>query len=162
MSDGYHTIACHWADNRNVYWYLDDEYTGVSKAGRDFVKDGLYVLFDQWTNTWDGLADKNSLNDNSRNTMYVDWIRTWKLEDGTSIINKGNSLETIVGMSGVGIIEIYDIRGRVITTIPFNNSETTVVQQLVQTRAGRLGTGLYFYRYVVGNNVIVNKRVKLF
>ncbi len=158
FSEGYHTIACHWADNRNVYWYLNDEYTGVSKAGRDFVKNGLFVLFDQWTNTWDGLADKNSLNDNSRNTMYVDWVRTWRLVDGTPIVNKVNPLGAFIGMSGK--VEIYDIRGRVIQTISSDN--ITEVNQLLRTRTKGLSTGLYLYWYIIGNKTIVNKKIRLF
>ena len=157
----YHMIAVYWVDARNFHFYLNDVYAGKCVSSRDFTRK-LNIYFDQWTNSWDGYATQSSLQDNSINTMYVDWVRTWKLETSTPIENNIDPPDAFQGMSGEGKVEICDIRGRVITTIPFNNSETTVVQQLVQTRAGRLGTGLYFYRYVVGNNVIVNKRVKLF
>ncbi len=43
----------------------------------------LELIFDLWTSEecyLGGLPQKEELNDNSKNTMRVDWVRTWKLE----------------------------------------------------------------------------------
>ena len=91
-NEDYHTFGVWWKDSKNIQFYLDGEpagsvVVGVDKSGktytdREFTRD-LEIIFDLWTadETWlGGLASKSDLNDNSINTMKVDWVRTWKLE----------------------------------------------------------------------------------
>ncbi|WP_396632928.1 hypothetical protein [Maribacter sp. R86514] len=52
------------------------------------------MIFDLWTSEecyLGGLPQKEELNDDSKNTMRVDWIRTWKLE---SNINSNSLVKT--------------------------------------------------------------------
>ncbi|WP_111708492.1 family 16 glycosylhydrolase [Lutibacter citreus] len=78
FTETYHTMGLYWEDDRKCHWFLDGEYVGFSSAQRKFTLE-LNLYFGLWSNTWDGFATKESLNDDSRNTMYVDWIHTYKL-----------------------------------------------------------------------------------
>lgn len=92
-NEDYHTYGVWWKDERNIQFYLDGEPAGSVVVGehndgtyhsdRFFTRD-LEIIFDLWTNEagWlGGLPPKSDLEDNSINTMRVDWVRTWKLED---------------------------------------------------------------------------------
>ena len=91
-NEDYHTYGVWWKDSKNVQFYLNGEPAGSIVVGehqdgktydREFTRD-LEIIFDLWTNeaTWlGGLPPKSDLNDNTINTMRVDWVRTWKLED---------------------------------------------------------------------------------
>lgn len=92
-NEDYHTFGVWWKDSKNIQFYLDGEPAGsvvVGKdkngqtyANREFTRD-LEIIFDLWTAdaTWlGGLALKSDLSDNSINTMKIDWVRTWKLEN---------------------------------------------------------------------------------
>lgn len=78
LNETYHTFGLYWEDNRKCHWFLDGEYVGFSSAKRDFTRK-LNIYFGLWSNTWDGLATRESLADDSKNTMYVDWIHTFRL-----------------------------------------------------------------------------------
>lgn len=92
-NEDYHTFGVWWKDANNIQFYLDGEpagsvvvghdRSGTTYSDREFTRD-LEVIFDLWTNEADwlgGLALKSDLGDNSINTMRVDWVRTWKLEE---------------------------------------------------------------------------------
>ncbi|WP_298364308.1 Ig-like domain-containing protein [uncultured Lutibacter sp.] len=92
-NEDYHTFGVWWKDAKNIQFYLDGEPAGSVVVGehrdgntyteREFTRD-LEIIFDLWTNEakWlGGLPPKSDLSDNSINTMKIDWVRTWKLED---------------------------------------------------------------------------------
>ncbi len=92
-NEEYHTYGVWWKDAKNIQFYLDGEPAGSVTVGHDrsgqvyadrqFTRD-LEIIFDLWTNEADwlgGLPAKSDLADDSINTMRVDWVRTWKLED---------------------------------------------------------------------------------
>lgn len=82
-NEDYHIVGCWWIDERTVQFYLDGEPAGKVTTNQDFTLE-LELIFDLWTADecfLGGLADKNDLADNTINTMKVDWVRTWKLED---------------------------------------------------------------------------------
>ena len=92
-NEDYHTFGVWWKDAYNIQFYLDGELAGKVTVGQDrsgktytdrkFTRD-LEIIFDLWTadETWlGGLASKSDLGDNTINTMKVDWVRTWKLEN---------------------------------------------------------------------------------
>ncbi|WP_345189754.1 Ig-like domain-containing protein [Algibacter agarivorans] len=91
-NEDYHTYGVWWKDSKNIQFYLDGEPAGRVVVGkhengqtynREFTRD-LEIIFDLWTNqaTWlGGLPPKTDLNDDAINTMKIDWVRTWKLED---------------------------------------------------------------------------------
>ncbi len=74
----YHTYGLYWEDDRKCHFYLDGEYVGSSLSPRKFTLE-LHIYFGLWTNKWDGFAKKEDLLDDSKNTFYVDWVRTYKL-----------------------------------------------------------------------------------
>lgn len=91
-NEAYHIYGAWWKDSKNVQFYLDGEPAGSIVVGehwddktydREFTRD-LEIIFDLWTNqaNWlGGLPPKTDLEDNTINTMKVDWVRTWKLEN---------------------------------------------------------------------------------
>ncbi|WP_299554973.1 Ig-like domain-containing protein [Seonamhaeicola sp.] len=91
-NEDYHTYGVWWKDSKNIQFYLNGEPAGSVVVGehldgqtydREFTRD-LEIIFDLWTNeaNWlGGLPPKSDLGDNAINTMRVDWVRTWKLED---------------------------------------------------------------------------------
>lgn len=92
-NEAYHTYGVWWKDAQNIQFYLDGEPAGYVKVGdhrdgtfyadRFFTKD-LEIIFDLWTNEADwlgGLPPKSELGNDSINTMKIDWVRTWKLEN---------------------------------------------------------------------------------
>ncbi|GAA4934363.1 hypothetical protein GCM10023314_03500 [Algibacter agarivorans] len=91
-NEDYHIYGAWWKDSKNVQFYLDGEPAGSIVVGehwddktydREFTRD-LEIIFDLWTNQADwlgGLPPKSDLGDNTINTMRIDWVRTWKLEN---------------------------------------------------------------------------------
>jgi len=92
-NEDYHVYGAFWKDSKNVQFYLDGEPAGSIVVGehwddktyndREFTRD-LEIIFDLWTNEADwlgGLPPKSELGNNTINTMRVDWVRTWKLEN---------------------------------------------------------------------------------
>lgn len=91
-NEDYHTFGVWWKDEKNIQFYLNGEpagsvivgedRSGQTYSGRVFTRD-LEIIFDLWTNEagfLGGLPPKSDLNDNTINTMKIDWVRTWKLE----------------------------------------------------------------------------------
>ncbi|MBT9186751.1 LamG domain-containing protein [Zobellia russellii] len=79
----YHIVGAWWKDARTVQFYLNGEPAGVVTTNQDFTRE-LELIFDLWTSEecyLGGLPQKEELNDDSKNTMRVDWVRTWKLEE---------------------------------------------------------------------------------
>jgi len=92
-NEDYHVYGAFWKDSKNVQFYLDGEPAGSILVGehwddktyndREFTRD-LEIIFDLWTNEADwlgGLPPKSELENNTINTMRIDWVRTWKLEN---------------------------------------------------------------------------------
>ncbi|RPD99115.1 beta-agarase [Aureibaculum marinum] len=91
-NEDYHTFGVWWKDSKNIQFYLNGEPAGSVVVGehedgntydREFTRE-LQIIFDLWTNEagWlGGLPTRTDLNNDSINTMKIDWVRTWKLED---------------------------------------------------------------------------------
>jgi len=82
-NEQYHTVGVWWKDAKNIQFYLDGEPAGKVVSARDFTRN-LNLIWDLWTddeNFLGGVAVKSHLNDNSINTMKVDWVHTYKLEN---------------------------------------------------------------------------------
>ncbi len=81
-NEAYHIVGAWWIDERNVQFYLDGEPAGKITTQQDFTRE-LELIWDLWTFeecNIGGLPQKEELNDDTINTMRVDWVRTWKLE----------------------------------------------------------------------------------
>ncbi|WP_282036582.1 Ig-like domain-containing protein [Saccharicrinis aurantiacus] len=92
-NEDYHTFGVWWKDSKNIQFYLNGEPAGSVVVGehndgtiyeaREFTRE-LEIIFDLWTGDFNwlgGLALKEDLQNDAINTMKVDWVRTWKLED---------------------------------------------------------------------------------
>jgi len=75
------TYGVWWKDSATVIFYLDGKAVHTSKPGGLF-KENMYMFFDMETFIWGiGLPTIESLDDSTKNTQYVDWVRTYKLVD---------------------------------------------------------------------------------
>ncbi len=99
-NEEYHTVGVWWKDEKNMTFYLDGEEAGSVVVGEDrggrnfpeirFSRD-LNLIWDLWTddeNFLGGVADKAHLTDDSINTMRVDWVHTYKLENGMGPVDE--------------------------------------------------------------------------
>lgn len=80
-NEAYQVLGCYWKDKNNVEFYINGEFAGAVKSTQDFTR-SQNIIWDLWTSvhSWTGgIADKNDLSNNNINTMYVDWIHTYKL-----------------------------------------------------------------------------------
>ncbi|REE00215.1 LamG domain-containing protein [Marinoscillum furvescens] len=81
-NEDYHIVGVWWKDATHIQFYLDGEPAGSVVSERDFTR-ALNLIWDLWTVDEDwlgGIAQKELLKDSSVNTMYVDWVRTWRLQ----------------------------------------------------------------------------------
>ena len=160
--DEYHTYGVWWRNQNSIWMYHNDEKIVEITPGGPF-NEPQYMFFDTETFTWDGLPTLASLNDPNKNAMLVDWVRAWKLEDGTPVVNKPEQWNALSSLQGKGKIEICDIRGRVLHTLSIDNlGNSAAVMEELRTHGNRLPAGLYLYRYIVGNKTIVRKRIRMF
>jgi beta-glucanase (GH16 family) len=77
-ADAYHTYGVWWKDKDTIWFYHDGQKVAEVKPGGAF-EEPMYLFFDTEVFTWDGLPTIASLRDPARNTMYVDWVRAWRL-----------------------------------------------------------------------------------
>ncbi len=80
-NEEYQVIGVWWKDKNNIQFYINGEEAGVVQSKRDFTRD-LNIIWDLWTDDEDwtgGLANPADLANDDINTMYVDWIHTYRL-----------------------------------------------------------------------------------
>ncbi|ANW97514.1 beta-agarase [Wenyingzhuangia fucanilytica] len=81
-NEAYHVVGAWWKDAHTVQFYLDGEPSGKVTTTQAFTLD-QFLIWDLWTqdSPWvGGLPNKEELEDDTVNTMRVDWVRTWKLK----------------------------------------------------------------------------------
>lgn len=147
-NEEYHTVGVWWKDSKNIQFYLDGEPAGSVVSERDFTRD-LNVIWDLWTadfNWLGGLAAKNDLNNDNINTMYVDWVHTYTLEESLGV-NDANLKTFKMYPSPVSDILhfkaleadlpiiIYDYTGRKLIETKSFNSNTTINVSNIQSGA---------------------------
>lgn len=80
-NEDYHVFGAWWKDEHTVQFYLNGEPAGKVVSRQPFTLE-QELIWDLWTqdSPWVcGLPEKEELLDDSRNTMKVDWVRTWAL-----------------------------------------------------------------------------------
>lgn len=82
-ADDYHVYGVWWIDQDTVWFYHDGQKVAEAKTGGPFLEP-MYLFFDTEVFTWEGLPTLESLKDPQRNTLYVDWVRAWKLVEPQS------------------------------------------------------------------------------
>lgn len=74
------TYGVWWKDSETVVFYLNGKEVHTSKTGGLF-NENMYLFFDMETFNWGvGLPTLESLDDSTKNTQCVDWVRTYKIE----------------------------------------------------------------------------------
>ncbi|QEY14919.1 agarase [Cellvibrio sp. KY-GH-1] len=95
-NEAYFTFGVWQKDARNIQFYLNGYPAGSVVSARDFTRD-MNIIWDLWTADFSwlgGLAVQSQLNDVSMNTMYVDWINTYKLVDGVASSSSSSSAQS--------------------------------------------------------------------
>lgn len=77
--DRFHTYGVWWQDAKTIGFYHDGVKVAEATPGGPF-DEPQYLFFDTEVFTWHGWPTRDSLLDPTRNTMLVDWVRSWKLE----------------------------------------------------------------------------------
>ena len=77
-SSQYFVYGVWWKDKRNVWFYLDDVKVAEVVLEHDFEV-LQYMFFDTEVFEWAGWPSRESLLDSKKNTMFVDWVRAWRL-----------------------------------------------------------------------------------
>jgi hypothetical protein len=81
VGDTYYIYGVWWKDSRNILIYLDGVQRESITLPYDF-NETMFMYFDTETFTWGvGLPTVASLEDNTKNTGYIDYVRTWDLQD---------------------------------------------------------------------------------
>jgi len=77
-ADEYHVYGAWWKDKDTIAFYHDGVQVAQVHTAGEF-REPMYMFFDTEVFTWEGLPTIESLKDDGRNTMSVDWVRSWKL-----------------------------------------------------------------------------------
>ena len=120
--DEFHVYGFWWKSGTNLLYYHNDEEVMQVTPSVPF-NEKLHMIWDTEAliPTWVGLPTIESLKDNNKNTMYVDWVHTWKLEDGVDIVSQSplsgkSSYLNVAMLQHIGAFEISAgsaIRGKV-------------------------------------------------
>lgn len=76
--DAFQVFGVWWKDDGEIIFYYNGEPVATVQAGGDFAEK-MYMYFDTEVFKWNGWPTKESLLDEGKNTMLVDWVRGWKL-----------------------------------------------------------------------------------
>lgn len=107
-AENFITYAVWWKSPEEVIFYYNDiEVANVTPAGP--FDEGLHMIFDMEAFHWDGFPTIADLNDPTKNTMQVDWVRAYQAVelvpgdyDANGVINEldYNRWEADFGMTG--------------------------------------------------------------
>lgn len=152
-NQGYHVFGVLMLDSRNIQFYLDGVPAGKVRSARDFTRN-MNIIWDLWTADFSwlgGLARKNNLNNDAINTMYVDWVHTYKLVEAGLSVEEDNlktismypspakDILNIKELEENTDILIYDYTGRRLLETKANANITTI-------NVSNLPTGAYFVK----------------
>lgn len=80
-NEEFQTFGLWWKDEHNVQFYINGEPAESNVTVQEFTLEQS-VIWDLWTSyeSWfGGVADSEHLKDDTMNTMYIDWVRTYQL-----------------------------------------------------------------------------------
>ncbi len=75
--DDFNTYGLWWKDKKTLLFYLNGLQVMQITPRVDF-DENLFLIFDTEVFTWAGLPTISSLKDDTKNTMYVDFVRSYK------------------------------------------------------------------------------------
>ncbi|ADE53100.1 glycoside hydrolase family 16 [Coraliomargarita akajimensis DSM 45221] len=80
-ADAFHVYGFHWKDSRTIDMYLDGVKVKTITTGGGF-NENHYMFFDTEVFSWGvGLPLISNLQNNNKNTGFIDWVRTYELEN---------------------------------------------------------------------------------
>lgn len=83
VSDQFHTYGCWWVDANTMKFYLDGKYVHTITPSTEFddapYDQPMFVNLVCEIYTWEVLPTREGLMDDSRNTTYYDYVRSYKL-----------------------------------------------------------------------------------
>ncbi|WP_086932413.1 carbohydrate-binding protein [Agarilytica rhodophyticola] len=109
-NEDYHVVGVWWKDAKNIQFYLNGEPAGKVVSARNFTRN-LNLIWDLWTadaNYLGGLAVRSDLNNNAINTMYVDWVHTYKLVDDDGANNGGGRVSVPAKIEAENYANFFD------------------------------------------------------
>lgn len=77
-ADNFHVYGVWWKEPNTVVFYLDGKEVANVKPPQPFTEP-MFMFFDTEVHSFYGPPAIDSLKDPNKNTMTVDWIRSWKL-----------------------------------------------------------------------------------
>ncbi|MFZ4546160.1 MAG: carbohydrate binding domain-containing protein [Bacteroidales bacterium] len=87
VDEAYFTYGVWWKDPTTIIFYLNGVEAHRSTPGGAFNED-MYMFFDTEVFSWGiGLPTIESLDDNSKNTQYIDYVRTYRLVNSSANMN---------------------------------------------------------------------------
>jgi hypothetical protein len=78
-NEEFHVYGFWWKDPDNLWFYHNGVKVMEVTPSVPFGEN-LHMIWDTEVFKWNGLPSVEELQDNSRNTMYVDYVRTFRLE----------------------------------------------------------------------------------
>ncbi len=83
-NEQFHTLGAWWIDEHTVQFYINGEEAGRVESKQPFTLE-QNIIWDLWSSSdsWvGGLPKQEELHNDKINTMYVDWIHTYRLVKG--------------------------------------------------------------------------------
>jgi beta-glucanase (GH16 family) len=77
-SADYHVYGVWWKDENTAWFYHDGENVAAVQFAERFAEP-MRIFLDTEAFAWEGLPTMESLKDPKKNTMSVDWVRSWRL-----------------------------------------------------------------------------------
>ncbi|WP_165419293.1 carbohydrate-binding protein [Corallincola spongiicola] len=159
--DEFHRYGLWWKDANNLWFYHNGKKVFEIKPNTAFTEN-LHMIFDTETlaSQWVGLPTIESLKDNSRNAMLVDWVRTWKLVEGNNEVPQQGQIpgkieaESFYNQSGIKTEATTDHgKGKNIGYI--EDGDSAIYKVNIET------SGTYQFKFRVasktaGGNIVLN------
>lgn len=171
-NEEFQTLGCWWKDENNIQFYINGEKAGSVRSSQPFTLK-LNLIWDLWTSvdTWTGgIADKNDLQNDEINTMYIDWIHTYTLEKDESVNIEQKETSELIHIYPNPVddflkIKILDTFNKN-TKLEIRNSigqlvkEQPLTQNLNQISVNDLLNGVYFIQVFHKNSLITKSFIK--
>ncbi|ARV16598.1 family 16 glycosylhydrolase [Polaribacter sp. SA4-12] len=83
-NEAYHVYGCWWVDASTIKIYLDGKYQFTMNPSKEFSETPfdrpMYMHMVTETYDWETAPTPEELADNSKNTTYYDWVRSYTLK----------------------------------------------------------------------------------
>ncbi|WP_187388196.1 family 16 glycosylhydrolase [Seonamhaeicola marinus] len=87
----YYVYGVWWKDEHTIIFYLDGKEVHRVTTKSEFTQP-MYMFFDMEVFGWWGAPKEEDLADSTKNTQYVDWVRTFKLRHDKRGITGGEGI----------------------------------------------------------------------